>query len=313
MTMVQLNPQDKERLDNFTGMSVGQIFRKAREDQGFYIGQIAAHLNIGSAHLEAIEADDKGSLPPQVYAVGFVRAYADVLGLDPEKMAYLFKIQSYGVKKTEEQKAITRQQGETISAGNALSQKLDSIQDNIASFVGLAIVGLLIVGVIGTLLWLVWPRDNSGDALSVPPAPVEILNEGNAIDPLLPADDEDVGIVEAQAQIPTEPIDLFVRPDEGKTAYGADSMESPLAFKAVDETWVEIRTVKTGETLLTRTLKQGDVFYASEGVDVFVTTGNAGGLEVYLDGKNLGVLGGKSEIIRLRPFSAQSLRLQNDG
>jgi cytoskeleton protein RodZ len=115
--MSKLNSNDRDILDNFKGMSVGQIFNKSRTSQKLDIEQIAAYLNIGTSHLEAIEADDKNSLPPQVYAVGFVRAYADVLGLDSEKMAYLFKIQSYGVKKTEEQKAITtRRQGETVPA-----------------------------------------------------------------------------------------------------------------------------------------------------------------------------------------------------
>ena len=92
--MTQLNPHDREMLNNFKGLSVGQIFMRARKEQGLQISQISAHLNIGTPHLEAIEADDKDSLPQKVYAVGFVRAYADVLGLDSEKMAYLFKVQS---------------------------------------------------------------------------------------------------------------------------------------------------------------------------------------------------------------------------
>ena len=91
--MNNLTPQDRVTLDNYNDMSVGQIFRRARQDNNYNLTDIATHLNIASTHLEAIEADDINSLPPKVYAVGFVRAYADVLSLDSEKMAYLFKVQ----------------------------------------------------------------------------------------------------------------------------------------------------------------------------------------------------------------------------
>ena len=304
--MSKLNTEDREILNNFKGMTVGQILVKARKKHGYDLEQIAAHLNIGTPHLEAIEADDKASLPPQVYAVGFVRAYADVLGLDSEKMAYLFKIQSYGVKKTEEQKQITtKRQGETISTKAIVAQKMESYQGAGAGLL-LAAFGLAcVVGVLWFLVWLIWPNSSDVEANPIPEV-------SDVIAPPQPIEPEETFVeTEATEIVPTEPMQVVVRPDEGRIAFGADMMESDLALKAIAESWVEIRSALDRKVLLTRTLQTGDVFYAPRGTDVLVTSGNAGGVEVFLDGKSLGVLGKPSEIIRLRALSVDALRLQN--
>ena len=44
----------------------------------------------------AIEAGDASRLPGRVYAIGFVRAYANFLQLDSDKIVYLFKSQCIG-------------------------------------------------------------------------------------------------------------------------------------------------------------------------------------------------------------------------
>jgi cytoskeletal protein RodZ len=42
-------------------------------------------------YLEALEADDYAALPPPVYTRGFVRTYAEYLGLNPKAMADLYR------------------------------------------------------------------------------------------------------------------------------------------------------------------------------------------------------------------------------
>ena len=302
--MSNLNPNDRDILDNFKGMTVGQIFTKARTSQNLDVEQIANYLNIGSAHLDAIEADDKQSLPPQVYAVGFVRAYADVLGLDSEKMAYLFKVQCYGVKQTEEQKAITtKRQGETVTAKSVLSEKMDSVSPNFAFLAVIAAGILLIISIVWLLLWLIWPNDDDKNIGMVPDVNDVIVEQSDDI--------EKESFVETNQAPPIEPMDVMVRPEEGSTAYGAEMLEADLVLKAVEESWVEIRAVQSGKVLMTRTLKTGDVFYTPKDTDILLTSGNAGGIEVYLDGASLGLLGDKREIVRLRPLSVDALRLQN--
>ena len=63
--------------------TVGQLLRAAREYHGWSLAEVAAHTKISTANLEALEADDWSSLPPMVYALGFLKIYARHLGLDP--------------------------------------------------------------------------------------------------------------------------------------------------------------------------------------------------------------------------------------
>tara|TARA_R110002126_G_scaffold13118_1_gene56296 strand:+ start:538446 stop:539441 length:996 start_codon:yes stop_codon:yes gene_type:complete len=50
-------------------------------------------LRIRTVLLEAIEADDSAKLPGRVYAIGFIRSYAEYLGLDGAQIVELYKQQ----------------------------------------------------------------------------------------------------------------------------------------------------------------------------------------------------------------------------
>ena len=64
--------------------SVGQILRDARAAQGIALDDAAARLRLMHRQIEAMEADDFESLGQPVFARGFVRNYARLLGLAPE-------------------------------------------------------------------------------------------------------------------------------------------------------------------------------------------------------------------------------------
>jgi cytoskeleton protein RodZ len=70
---------------------VGAELRQAREGLGWALGDIAARLKIRAAFLEAIEAGDLTALPAPAYAAGFIRSYAEALGLDPEEILRRFR------------------------------------------------------------------------------------------------------------------------------------------------------------------------------------------------------------------------------
>ncbi len=89
-------PQDKEQLDRYKDLSVGEILRRARIKQDASVEELGRDLNIRPELLMALEANDYERLPGKVYVVGFVRTYAEALGLDGDKVAYLLKSQSVG-------------------------------------------------------------------------------------------------------------------------------------------------------------------------------------------------------------------------
>lgn len=76
---------------------IGVLLRRTREGRRIALGDVAATLRIRVAYLEAIETGAYEKLPGPVYAVGFVRAYAEYLGLDGEEAARQFKREGQGL------------------------------------------------------------------------------------------------------------------------------------------------------------------------------------------------------------------------
>ncbi|MGH6879524.1 helix-turn-helix domain-containing protein [Hypericibacter sp.] len=74
-----------------TGSRVGALLRTAREATGRNLQSVSQQLRIRAVYLRAIEEGDFGSLPGTTYAVGFVRSYADFLGLDGPDIVRRFR------------------------------------------------------------------------------------------------------------------------------------------------------------------------------------------------------------------------------
>ena len=72
-------------------MTVGQYLRSQREGRGEDISQVSDMLRIHNSYLRAIEESDIEKLPGPTYATGFVRAYANYLGLDSAEVVERFK------------------------------------------------------------------------------------------------------------------------------------------------------------------------------------------------------------------------------
>lgn len=66
--------------------SVGQILREAREAQGVTLEDVAERLRLMQRQVEAMETDDFESLGQPVFARGFVRNYARLLGVAPDPL-----------------------------------------------------------------------------------------------------------------------------------------------------------------------------------------------------------------------------------
>lgn len=77
-----------------TDQTVGAILKRERLRYDQSITDIEHVLHIRAAQLEAIEADQFQKLPGPVYAAGFIRTYAEYLGLDGPSMVSLYKSQS---------------------------------------------------------------------------------------------------------------------------------------------------------------------------------------------------------------------------
>jgi cytoskeleton protein RodZ len=68
----------------------GDSLRGGREALGLSIAQAAAQLNLSVSRLEQLEAGEFDRLPGHTFARGYVRSYARLLGLDPNRIVLEF-------------------------------------------------------------------------------------------------------------------------------------------------------------------------------------------------------------------------------
>jgi cytoskeletal protein RodZ len=71
--------------------TLGETLRQARLDKGVSLADASRDTRIRRGYLEALEAEDPGALPPAVYTRGFLRTYAEYLGLNAQSMVDLYQ------------------------------------------------------------------------------------------------------------------------------------------------------------------------------------------------------------------------------
>jgi cytoskeletal protein RodZ len=71
--------------------TLGETLRQARLDKSVSLADAARDTRIRRSYLEALEAEDAASLPPAVYTRGFLRTYAEYLGLNAQAMVDLYQ------------------------------------------------------------------------------------------------------------------------------------------------------------------------------------------------------------------------------
>ena len=82
--------------------TVGQDLRTARMRKGDDLAAIAAVLRIRKDHLQALEESNFDQLPGRAYTIGFVRSYAQYLGMDPVESVERLKAEIAGRNEVKE-------------------------------------------------------------------------------------------------------------------------------------------------------------------------------------------------------------------
>ncbi len=71
--------------------SLGEKLKQTRLDQSSTIDQVARDTMISKRYLVALEEEDFSAFPGETYLVGFLRNYAEYLGLDPTSLITLYR------------------------------------------------------------------------------------------------------------------------------------------------------------------------------------------------------------------------------
>ncbi|HIN20616.1 MAG TPA: DUF4115 domain-containing protein [Rhodospirillales bacterium] len=85
------SPQQPENTQQPDTSGVGALLKASRLRIGEELSEVSDVLRIRNVYLEAIEDDRYQDLPGPTYATGFIRAYADHLGLDSDEIIHRFK------------------------------------------------------------------------------------------------------------------------------------------------------------------------------------------------------------------------------
>ena len=71
------------------GESVGAFLRRAREARGISVAEVSRATRIPQSTVTCIENDHFDDLPGEVFIRGFLRAYAQSVGLGPVSYTHL--------------------------------------------------------------------------------------------------------------------------------------------------------------------------------------------------------------------------------
>ncbi len=264
-----------------TETPVGDILRRARIHYDRSIEDIEKAIRIRASQIEAIEAGRLDELPGRVYAIGFVRSYAEYLGLDADRMVSLFKEQSAGVVKEKPELHFP------VAASESKLPALWVILFSLAASFAVIVV------------WSYMNIDNRSMVTEVPPVPPELQAE---------LDVEKVK--EAEARIPYGPPAPTVA--QMTTAVEAPKAEPGIILHITANSWVEIRD-DTGKKIVSKVLKAGDQYFVPDSPNLKMSLGNAGGVEVMLDGEALPSLGSSGQIKRDIPLGRAALQTLSSG
>lgn len=278
--MTDKDDTEQTSLDlNFhTDMPVGEILRRTRVHYGQSLFQIEGVLRIRASQLEALEKGDISQLPGRVYAIGFVRSYSEYLGLDGDKMVHLFKEQSVGRK-----------------AKPDLSFPVPASESKVpnAMIIAGSLFGSLVL--VGFMSFVMFPQREKTDIASVPEKLTKSqLNEA----PALVGDALPVPAVAGQAPVATTATNTT--PPE--TQAPAPQTTNRIVLEIADASWVEIRNA-SGAAILRQVLKPGDVYLVPNESGLIMATGNAGGIKVKVDGREMPPLGETGQIKRKIPLN----------
>ncbi|MGX1198615.1 cytoskeleton protein RodZ [Parvibaculum sp. MBR-TMA-1.3b-4.2] len=318
--------------------SVGAELRAVRLRRSEEIRSIAHILHIRRDYLEALEESRYEGLPGRAYALGFVRSYAEYLGLDSQHVVERYKSELDGDAMEEATEPASRFVPK--AAGERRMPRG---------------MGLVVVLIVAAGLYGVWLMSNSADQMvaqrqgaipaeetdpSIQAAeannsaaahhPLESMPRGDTASAATPREGAissmrlGVGVPgaklapgsEAAMMDASETVDqpLAARPaveplpaiPQG-TVYGVENAGSRVSLRArKDDTWVRVEDAD-GRVLIEQTFKRGDLYRVPADRGAVLVARDASAIEIVVDGHSLGLAGPPTLVLTGKPLVADTL------
>jgi cytoskeleton protein RodZ len=267
--------------------SFGERLRREREMRGITLDEIAESTKISRRHLESLEKEDFDSLPGGIFNRGFVRSYARYLGIDEDQAATDYAAAAAEPVETEEKFPLT------IPAPDPELNPRRSTLPLILALV--ALVGVLAI---------FWARNRSHSGESQEPAAGTTAARSPA--PMSPTETPAAPLAVPEPELRPSPAPVrassVTSPKQAETNLPPSTLPgsaSPpermflVVVKAKEDAWVNLTA--DGKTVISRVLAAGEQQSFHAGKRIVFTTGNAGGVDVSFNGKDLGAIGNESE------------------
>jgi cytoskeleton protein RodZ len=288
--------------------SIGNDLRVARERLGWDPGTIAAHLRIRPSILSAIEEGRFADMPAGAYMIGFLRTYARALGLDADEAARRFRAEAA-----------------------ELTRKPELIFPAPMAERGVPVGVVVLLGAVLAIgAYVGWYRLSSSrpgeepvrevpqrlaDMVQPPPAPLPKPAEAPSVvaevpQPVMPPS---VPPSSAAAAIPAAGVfgpPLATTPVSPGAGLPPLPEGTRIVLRAKADAWLQVRD-RQGPVLLNRVLRAGETWPVPPGKQpgqLLLTTGNAGGTEVLVDGQLTVGLGNDGAVRHDLPLDPDAIR-----
>jgi hypothetical protein len=240
-------------------LSVGEVLRRARLEQGLDLDTVAARTKINVRYLAAIEADERKDLPSGFFYKSFVDQYARLLFIDTDEI-------NDKVTQLLCADALLPLPGcESRAAKNVPPMKVAPRFHSRRAWASLAALITVVVGCSGIYAW--WHKTKLG---------------GNP------------GVVE-KSRPAAAPVGVAVASPVQPPHAAASGYKVLLDLMAREETWLSVSS--DGKRLFSGILAPNQTKTIEGRESATMKVGNAAGIEVRLNGKLLGPLGARGQVL----------------
>jgi cytoskeleton protein RodZ len=287
--------------------SLGERLKREREARGISLEEIARKTRISVRSLHAIEEERFDLLPGGIFNKSFIRQYADFLGLDGEQSAREY------ARKTA---AVQEAQAPPPPKPLPLSER--------AVWIVRAALGATAIGIVIAVVWLLLPKSPpaadshraptevaAGSLAKTPGASPAASGDEKALQPASrpPSAALQASAAPSSAKSPAAPLieapkKMLPAPIEAANLLADDTNQEHLAGEMPEELLLQINAHSTvwisitadGEKQWQGTMEANQRRQVQANETIRLTVGNAGGVELTLNGKDLGALGNEGEV-----------------
>ena len=266
---------------------LGDKLRKERERQNLTVKDVEKGTSIRALYIECIEKGDYQQLPGEVYTKGFIRNYATFLKLDADALVRQYTEENHPEEIAEKEAAAAREATESakreeappFSTGDDYRRRLEDSHRSQNHMVLVAIILLVVAG--GAFFML------SGDDSHGKPSAQQTAQTSSQKKP---------GTATTTQQAAQKPQATQQTAQTAGNASAATKPASEVDVKATyaDRCWTQV--IADGEVVYEGTIEAGKTMNWKGKERIEFTAGNAGAVELAVNGKSLGKAGESGQI-----------------